>query len=145
MKVKKKTGSVVNYLNSEKLPTPAIFELAAEVLIPAALPDEISDTNADRIKAKIIVEGANIAVTAAAEGKLHARGVIVIPDIVANAGGVISSYAEYRGWSTEKMFKLVEMKITKSVKTILAAAAKTGQTPRAVALLMAERKILSRK
>lgn len=141
MRVKKKTGSVVNYLNSEKLSAVQLFELNVDVIIPAALPDVINGQNAERVKAKIIVEGANIAVTAAAEEKLHARGVIVIPDIVANAGGVISSYAEYRGWAAEKMFKLVQKKITESVKTVLIEAAKTGMTPRAAAMKMAYQRL----
>lgn len=143
VKVKKEKGSVVNFLNSEKLGNEKIFTLPVDALIPAALPDVINAGNADQVKAKIIVEGANIAITAEAETKLATRGVLVIPDIVANAGGVISSYAEYRGYSAEKMFKLVKRKITKSVTAILAEAKKTGQSPRAVAMAFAT-KILDR-
>ncbi|MEK7552758.1 MAG: Glu/Leu/Phe/Val dehydrogenase [Patescibacteria group bacterium] len=139
IKVKKRTGSVTNYLNSEKLSGAAIFELAVDVLIPAALPDVINKNNVDKIKAKIIIEGANIAVTAEAEAKLSANGVLIIPDIVANAGGVISSYAEYRGWSKEKMFKLVQDKIAHSVTAVLAGAGKTNQRPRQAALALAEK------
>ena len=69
------------------------------------------------------------------------KGVLIVPDFVANAGGVISSYAEHCDWSAEKMFKLVEMKITKSVKTILAEAAKTGAPPRAVAMAIAKKRL----
>lgn len=141
IQVKKKTGSVVNYSTSEKLPAAKIFELAVDVLIPAALPDVINSGNVEKIKAKIIVEGANIAVTEEAERKLRARGVLVIPDIIANAGGVISSYAEYRGWSAERMFKLVEKKITKSVTVVLTEAAQTGQSPRAVAMALAKKRL----
>jgi len=141
LKVKKAKGSVVNFLNSEKLGNSKIFTLPVDVLIPAALPDVIDGKNADQIAAQIIVEGANIAVTTEAETKLIARGVLIIPDIVANAGGVISSYAEHRGYSSEKMFKLVKQKITKSVTAVLAEAKKTGQSPRAVAMMIATRRL----
>ncbi len=141
LKVKKAKGSVVHYLNSEKLENNKIFTLPIDVLIPAALPDVINDKNADQIQASIIVEGANIAVTPSAEAKLLARGVLIVPDIIANAGGVISSYAEYRGFSVEKMFKLVKQKITKSVTTVLAEADKTGQSPREVAMTIATRRL----
>ncbi len=141
IKVKKAKGSVVNFLNSEKFGNEKIFTLPVEVLIPAALPDVINVDNADQIQASIIVEGANIAVTPEAETKLFNRGVLVIPDIVANVGGVISSYAEYRGWTAEKMFKLVKQKITTSVKTVLDEASKTGQSPRAVAMMLAKKRL----
>lgn len=141
LKVKKAKGSVVHYLNSEKLTNDKIFTLPVDVLIPAALPDVINDQNADQIQASIIVEGANIAVTPSAETKLLAHGVLIVPDIIANAGGVISSYAEYRGYSSEKMFKLVKQKITKSVTAVLAEAKKTGQSPREVAMIIATRRL----
>lgn len=141
LKVKKAKGSVVNFLNSEKLSNEKIFTLPVDVLIPAALPDVINTVNADQIEASVIVEGANIAITPEAEVKLIARGVLIVPDIVANAGGVISSYAEYRGWSAEKMFTLVKNKITKSVTAVLTEAKKTDQSPRAVAMTIATRRL----
>ena len=139
LKIKKAKGSVINFLNSEKLSNDQIFTLPVDVLIPAALPDVINATNADQIQASVIVEGANIAVTPEAEAKLLARGVLIVPDIIANAGGVISSYAEHRGYSAEKMFKLVKQKITKSVTTVLVESQKTGESPRVVAMALAKK------
>ncbi len=141
LKVKKVKDSVVHFLNSEKLANDKIFTLPVDVLIPAALPDVINDKNADQIQASVIVEGANIAVMPGAEAKLLARGVLIVPDIIANAGGVISSYAEYRGYSSEKMFKLVKQKITKSVTAVLTEAKKTGQSPREVAMMIATKRL----
>lgn len=141
LKVKKMKGSVVNFLNSEKFSNDKIFTLPVDVLIPAALPDVINVSNAGQVEAKVIVEGANIAVTAEAEAKLRSRGVLVIPDIIANAGGVISSYAEHRGWSAEKMFKLVESKITASVSAVLAESKATGRPLREVAMNIANQKL----
>ena len=103
--------------------------------------DFVVAVNVDQIEASVIVEGANIAVTPEAEAKLISRGVLIVPDVVANAGGVISSYAEHRGYSTDKMFKLVKQKITKSVITVLTEAKKTGQSPRVVAMAIARRRL----
>jgi len=133
LSTKKRSGSVVNDPNGEKLDGKDIFELDVDVLIPAALPDVITDENVDRVKAPIIVEGANIPMKEHIEEILHRRGVLVIPDFVANAGGVISSYAEHKGMNEKKMFALVEEKITKSMTLLFAEINKTNRVPREIA------------
>lgn len=141
MATKKRTGSVVNEPNGEKLDGKDIFELDVDVLIPAALPDVITDENVDRIKAAIIVEGANIPMKEHIEEILHRRGVLVIPDFVANAGGVISSYAEHKGMNEKKMFTLVEEKITKSMTALCTELKRTNRVPREIANELALRMI----
>lgn len=142
VRVKKDKGSVISFLNSEKLPNDKIFTLPVDVLIPAALPDVINARNADQIESPVIVEGANIAITPEAEAKLISRGVLIIPDIIANAGGVISSYAEHRGYSEEKMFALVKRKIAEGMNLVLAKAKENAQSPREAALAIAVRRVL---
>lgn len=137
MKTKKQTGSVINYNGATHLPKEHIFTLAVDVLIPAALPDVIGEHNIKSVRAKIIVEGANIPMKHEFEEQLAARGVLIVPDVVANAGGVISSYAEYKGYTAKKMFTLVEEKISASTKALLAGMSSTGQGPRAVAMELA--------
>ncbi len=139
--VKQKTGSVTNYKPGKVLPGEKLLELPVDIIIPAALPNVINESNVDRIKAKVVVEAANIPTTPEIEEKLHNKGILVIPDFVANAGGVISSYAEYRGKNPEHMFDLVEKKITKSVRKVLAMSRKSGRKPRDEAMDMAVKKV----
>jgi glutamate dehydrogenase/leucine dehydrogenase len=134
LSVKKEKGSVVNYEEGEILEGEKIFGLSVDVLIPAALPDVIHEKNCvAELKAKIIVEGANISVTAKCVDILHERGVLIVPDFVANAGGVISSYVEHIGGTEEDMFKMVEERITNSVRTMLERAGENNEDPRKVA------------
>ncbi len=132
--VKKAMGSVINYKPGKMLKNEELFLLPIDILIPSALPDSINKGNANGIKAKIIVEGANIPMTIDIEEQLHKRGVLVVPDFVANAGGVISSYAEYRGYNPKDMFSLVERKIKQNAKLVLDKAKKERMKPRDAAM-----------
>lgn len=138
--IKKNSGSVVNY-SGEKLPGPKIFELPVDVLIPAALPDVITPQNVNNVQAKMVVEGGNIVMKEPEEKILHERGILVVPDFVANAGGVISSYSEYRGYDQNRMFALVEKKIKKNTKVVLKEAKNKNQMPRTAAMSIAKDRI----
>jgi glutamate dehydrogenase (NAD(P)+) len=93
---RKETGSILGFPGAKDIPnTGDALELECDVLVPAALENVITPANVDRIKAKIIVEGANGPVTADASEKLLARGVLIVPDIYTNAGGVTVSYFEW--------------------------------------------------
>lgn len=93
---RKETGSILNFGTAKNLDRREdALELDCDILIPAALENQITAENAPRIKAKIIGEGANGTVTADAEDILHSKGVMVVPDIYINAGGVTVSYFEW--------------------------------------------------
>lgn len=93
---RKKTGSILNFPGATNLANSSdALELECDILIPAALENQIHEGNAARIKAKIIGEAANGPVTAEAEEILNAKGIMVIPDIYLNAGGVTVSYFEW--------------------------------------------------
>ena len=93
---RKETGSILNFPGASSLAdSKAALELDCDVLIPAALENQITSENAGRIKAKIIVEGANGPTTPEAEEILREKGVLIVPDIYANAGGVTVSYFEW--------------------------------------------------
>jgi len=138
---KKNIGSVTNYTPGKVLNNKEIFELPVDVLIPAALSDVITQENVDKIKSKILVGAANIPTTPEMEEILYKKGVLVVPDFVANAGGVISSYSEYRSYDKEKMFKLIEQKITKNTKKVLRRSKKETIKPRDAAMKIAKHRI----
>ena len=77
----------------------------------------------------------------AIETELSARDILIVPDFIANAGGVISSYAEYRGFSTDKMFQLVEQKIDRLTVAVMKMSLAKKKNPRVVALALAKQKI----
>jgi glutamate dehydrogenase (NAD(P)+) len=88
----KETGSILNFPGAKNLlPTSAALELDCDILIPAALENQVTAENAPRVKAKIVGEAANGPTTAQAETVLQAKGVLIIPDIYLNAGGVTVS------------------------------------------------------
>lgn len=140
-RVKKATGTVINYAPGKILENRELFELPVDVLIPAALPDVINEDNIDKVKAKIVVEAANIPMRPEIESELHAKGILVVPDIVANAGGVISSYAEWIGENPQKMMELVEGKLTKSVRKVLENSKRKAIQPREAAMQIAQDRV----
>jgi glutamate dehydrogenase (NAD(P)+) len=90
------TGSILGFPGAEDLPDrSSALELPCDILVPAALENQITEANCDRIQAKIVGEGANGPTTAAAGDRLYARGVLVLPDMFLNAGGVTVSYFEW--------------------------------------------------
>lgn len=96
MKHRKETGSLLNFPGATNLPTrEEALELDCDILIPAALENQITEENAGRVKAKIVGEAANGPTTAGAAEILQSKGVLVIPDIYLNAGGVTASYFEW--------------------------------------------------
>ena len=89
-------GSVADFPGAEQIKDRARFwDIECDILIPAALEQQIDETNAGKIRAKLILEGANGPTTPAADDILHDRGVLVVPDVIANAGGVTVSYFEW--------------------------------------------------
>ena len=90
-----RTGSVVGFAESEPVSNADILETACDVLVPAALQGQITGENAARVRAKMVVEGANGPTTPDGDAILHDRGILLVPDVLANAGGVTVSYFEW--------------------------------------------------
>ncbi|MDP3685693.1 MAG: Glu/Leu/Phe/Val dehydrogenase [bacterium] len=140
-RIKQRGDSVVAYKGGKTLSHGDVFGLPVDILIPAAVTDVINDHNKASVKAKIIVEGANIPMRESIEEEFFRRGVLVVPDVIANAGGVISSYAEYRGYNPKKMFETVGRKITQTTRLVLEESRRRNQSARTVAMAIAEERV----
>lgn len=140
-KVKKEKGTVTAYAGAKIFPAKEIIKVKADVLITAAIADVISMDDINSIKAILIVEGSNIPMTEEVECALAKKGVLIIPDFVANAGGVISSYVEYIKGTPQQMFKIVEEKITANTQLVLNKAKKEKITPREAGLKIAMERV----
>jgi glutamate dehydrogenase (NAD(P)+) len=141
LELKTKTGSVINYRPGKVLENKELFELAVDILVPAALPYVITEKNVERVKAKLVVEAANLPVRPEIEKVLDDRGALVVPDILANAGGVISSYAEYRGYNPKRMLELVQRKIRQNTIKVIETALSKDVALRDAAMNIAKERI----
>jgi len=130
-------GSGVNKVKSEEF-----WKIPVDIMIPASVTDVINDKNKNDIKTKLIVEAGNIPMQENIEDELYKKGIMFVPDFVANAGGVISSYAEYRGYNPKQMFKTVEDKIVKTTNIVMKKAIKEKRNPRQIAMEIAKERIL---
>ena len=127
----------------KKIAPEKFWGVPVDILIPASVTDVIHDGNKRDVCAKIIVEGANIPMSEEIEEELWKRGILIVPDFVANMGGVASSYAEYRGHHPEKMFEIVEEKVVSATRRVLMGSMKTGKSPRAVGMEIARARVSS--
>jgi glutamate dehydrogenase (NAD(P)+) len=130
----KRAGRAVGDFPGGKRIAPAeLLGLDCEIWIPAARPDAIDAAAAPSLRARVVAPGANIAVTPDAERALGQRGVIVLPDFIANAGGVICAAAEYRGASEREAFAAIAERVRANTEATLAAARERSILPRAAA------------
>lgn len=136
--------SIVFYPGAKILKPSEFWKIPVDVMIPASVTDVINDSNKKDIKAKIIVEAGNIPMREDVENELFKKGIVFVPDFVANAGGVISSYAEYRGYNPKQMFKTVESKIVKTTNLVMKKSLKDGTNPRQVAMELAKKRVLAK-
>jgi len=133
--------------NDDRISNKELLELDVDVLIPAALENQITTDNADNIKADIIVEGANGPVTKHADEILNERGVIIVPDILANSGGVIVSYFEWvQGiqsffWDLDEVNRNLEKVMLKSFSEVWELGKREKTSLRDAAFMLALKKI----
>jgi len=116
-------------------------DLEVDIFVPAAQPDVIDASNARRLQCKLILQGANIPCTEEAEEILHDRGIINVPDFVANAGGVICGSVEYHGGTKSAAFQEIEEKMKENTASVLTLAKESGIKPRDAALSLAQDRV----
>jgi glutamate dehydrogenase (NAD(P)+) len=119
----------------------AVVGLDCDIWIPAARPDVIHSDNVGDLKAKLVIEGANIPVTLEAERMLHERGVLCIPDFIANAGGVVCAAMEYHGATETAALQTIQEKLRRNTQLVLDDAKQRGILPRQAAKDMAEARV----
>lgn len=141
IKIKHETGRVTDHPQGKKLPREAFIGIPCEIFVPAARPDVIDETNAPRLQCKVILQGANIPVKPLAERILHDRGVLSVPDFVANAGGVICASVEYHGGTQKQAFETIEEKIRENTRAVLELARAHSQIPGEAALSLAKQRV----
>jgi glutamate dehydrogenase (NAD(P)+) len=133
--------TVGDFAGGDRINPADLVAIPSEIWIPAARPDVIDRNNVDRLQTKIVAEGANIPLTEEAENSLHSRGVMVLPDFIANAGGVICAAMEYQGASEKVAFDTIAERIFRNTAEMLERANSSGVPPRRAALDMATERV----
>jgi glutamate dehydrogenase (NAD(P)+) len=141
------SGSVVGFSGAEEISNAELLELDVDVLVPAALDRVINEGNADRVKARVVLEAANHPVTPAADDVLQEKGVIVVPDILANAGGVTVSYFEWAQniqqfrWEEERVNTELKKTMSRAWQSVYERASLDGIPLRLAAFAIAVAKV----
>jgi len=141
LRLKDEGGSVADYPGGDHLDRDAVVGLPCDIWIPAARPDVVDETNADQLQARLVVQGANIPFTAGAERMLHERGVLIVPDFIANAGGVICAAMELHGATEAAALETIREKVRRNTQLVLEDAARRQILPRQAAVELAEARV----
>ncbi|ULH15864.1 Glu/Leu/Phe/Val dehydrogenase [Deinococcus sp. KNUC1210] len=142
------TGKITDLPGTESIEKDEFWDIDCDVLIPAALENQLTEVNAGRIRAKVVVEGANGPTTPAADDILRERGVTVVPDVLANAGGVTVSYFEWVQdfssffWTEDEINARLERIMREAFASLWDVAEKHGVTLRTAAFIVACTRVL---
>jgi glutamate dehydrogenase/leucine dehydrogenase len=133
--------SLRDHPQGRKLDADAILDLECDIWIPAARPDVVRADNVARLKTKLVPQGANIPCTPEAEVTLHKRGVLTIPDFIANAGGVICASVEYHGGTSQAALEHIDARIRTNTRIVIENSQSSGDIPRRTAMALAEGRV----
>jgi glutamate dehydrogenase/leucine dehydrogenase len=138
----KRNGHALNnFRGGTAIPADELVGVECDIWIPAARPDVLNEKNISRLKARLVLQGANIPATSGAETWMNANGVLNIPDFIANAGGVICASVEYHGGTQSQAMSSIEDRIRANTMEILERARKEKCTPRQAAVAMARGRV----
>ena len=147
MEHKKKTGTVQNFPGTKNITNEELLELDVDVLIPAAIENQLRADNANKVKAKVILELANGPTTPEADDIFFKRKVLVLPDFLSNAGGVTVSYFEWVQnqagyyWTEKEVYDRLDQKMTEATHAVLDAAKKYNIDPRTAAYTVSVKRV----
>jgi glutamate dehydrogenase (NAD(P)+) len=139
--VKRRSGSVAAWPAGKQISQADLLTVPCDIFVPAARPDCINADNARSIQARLVLQGANIPATPEAESILHQRGVVSVPDFIANAGGVICAAVEYRGGTQAAAFAQIAEKIRGNSQEVLRRSRDEKIEPRRAALDLARERV----
>jgi glutamate dehydrogenase (NAD(P)+) len=132
---------VADYSKGKQAGPDEIISVSCDIWIPAARPDVLWEDNVDQLDCKMVLQGANIPATLEAEAKLHERGILCVPDFIANAGGVICASVEYHGGTQSGALGSIEEKLRFNTRQVLQAARDEKLKPREAAVRLAEKRV----
>ena len=144
---KQKHGTVQDFPGAKNITNEELLELGVDVLIPAAIENQITGSNASKIKAKIILELANGPTTPEADEILYKKGILVLPDFLSNAGGVTTSYFEWVQniggyyWTLEEVYERLDKKMTAAAEAVLQTSDKYKVDPRTAAYVISVQRV----
>jgi glutamate dehydrogenase (NAD(P)+) len=133
--------SVAEYDKGTAMAAEAIVDVECDIWIPAARPDVIHEDNVGRLKTKLVIEGANIPITHEAEKMLAERGILCVPDFIANAGGVICAAMEYHGSTESAALATIEEKLRRNTQLVLEEATRKNILPREASVQLALQRV----
>jgi glutamate dehydrogenase (NAD(P)+) len=141
LELKKQGKSVTEYADGKLMDRDDVIDVPCDIWIPAARPDVIDEGNVHRLNTRLVVQGANIPFTHAAEKSLHEKGILCIPDFIANAGGVICAAMEYKGASESAVLQAIEEKLRRNTSLVLNNVQQNNVLPREAAMELALERI----
>jgi glutamate dehydrogenase (NAD(P)+) len=141
VKLKAEGRSVRELKGAKAIDADDLIGVECDIWVPAARPDVLREDNVDRLKARLVLQGANIPATAEAEKRMHARDILSVPDFIANAGGVITAAVEYHGGSERAAFDTIAEKIAANTRAVLETAKTKHALPRDAAVELASSRV----
>ncbi|HZT47321.1 MAG TPA: Glu/Leu/Phe/Val dehydrogenase [Hyphomicrobiaceae bacterium] len=139
--LKARGGSLAQCGAAKKITAEDLIGVDCDIWIPAARPDVIREDNVDGLKARLVLQGANIPATPGAERRMHERGIHSIPDFIANAGGVIAASVEYHGGTEKIALDTIAEKIAANTRAVLDMARGRRILPREAAVVLARQRV----
>lgn len=139
--LKQQGRSISQSTRGKSIDRDAVIDVDCDIWIPAARPDVINEANVHRLKTKLVVQGANIPITPGAERILAGKGIVCVPDFIANAGGVICAAMEYHGAAESAVFRVIEDTLRRNTRLVLEASAKQRILPRQAAMELAAQRV----